>query len=60
MRNYTNFIVIIVVKEVMFSSVSVCLLLGERAEELLVSQWPSISRAQLCLWTSSCSWVTSY
>ena len=28
--------------------------------ELLVSQWPSISCAQLCLRTSSCSWVSSY
>ena len=25
-----------------------------------MSQRPSISSAQLCLWTSSCSWVTSY
>ena len=30
----------------------------QRAEELLVSQWPSISSSQLCLWMSSCSWVT--
>ena len=29
-----------------------------RAEELQVSQQPSISGAQLCPWTSSCSWVT--
>ena len=29
----------------------------QRAEELLSSQWPSISSAQLCLWTFSCSWV---
>ena len=32
----------------------------QRAEELLVSQQPSISGARLCLRTSSCSWVTSY
>ena len=32
----------------------------QRVEELLVSQRPSISSAQLCLRTSSCSWVTSY
>ena len=32
----------------------------QRAYELLVSQRPSISSAQLCLRTSSCSWVTSY
>ena len=32
----------------------------QRAEELLVSQRPSICSAQLCLRTSSCSWVTSY
>ena len=33
---------------------------SQRAEELLVNQRPSISSAQLCLQTSSCSWVTSY
>ena len=32
----------------------------QRAEELLVNQRPSISSAQLCLRTSSCSWVTFY
>ena len=32
----------------------------QRVEELLVSQRPSISSAQLCLRTSSYSWVTSY
>ena len=31
---------------------------SQRAEELLVSQRPSIYSAQLCLPTSSCSWVT--
>ena len=31
----------------------------ERADELLVSQRPSTSSAQLCLRTSSFSWVTS-
>jgi len=30
----------------------------QRVEELLVSQWPSISSAQLYLRKSSCSWVT--
>ena len=30
----------------------------QRVEELLVSQQPSISRAQLCMRTASCSWVT--
>ena len=32
----------------------------QRVEELLVSQWPSIFSAQLCLRTSSCSWVTFF
>ena len=32
----------------------------QRAEELLVSQRTSISSAQLCLRTSSCSWVTFF
>ena len=31
----------------------------QRVEELLVRQRPSISSAQLCVRTSSCSWVTS-
>ena len=32
----------------------------QSAEELLVSQRPSILSAQLCLRTSSCSWVTLF
>ena len=32
----------------------------QRVEELLVSQRPSISNAQLCLWKSSCSCVTFF
>ena len=32
----------------------------QRAEELLVSQRPSISSAQLCQRTSTCSWVTFF